>query len=655
MEKNRYIQMILYFGAHPGEFLSSGTLAAMCGVSAKTVKKDMPLVASLLSHVGGRLEGVTGQGYKLEIVDEEAFNAYRSRLQLIDYYRLTFEEYDDILIMVAILKRLLASDGEGSPVIVSELADELFIPQIRFQKLYRKCVYYLSTYHISVTSVPNYGTTITGSEMAVRMALLSLGGFEGPNTSTLQDPHTTPLYSEDPQYRAMRKLVLQTLREQGYSLREDIPNGISYYLLIASRRKDKSGQLPLPPERQEQLKQTHQYRLAEAIISRLDEALGQRFSTSEPSLLASYLLCNHDFSREEIHREDPMGAAETIDALHREAAAYIADNFGLTALRPDDSDYLYSLLAKLTIRRLFQAESYSSILSSYHTADTRRHPLELQMARMLVQRLEQLLSLRCNLIFLTELSYFFTMALDHCRYEQKKNNVVIVSPLGTRYARILANDIMNAYGDRIESIRPMELYEIRSLPFDQIDLVILEKSVLTYYRYPIPSFVLTENNLDALGRALENENVIQQYCQKLAGLIRQKQLPHDLSRKDWAAKLVENERDHLKDPQQLILWHDAMTGHIDCAPSGRVYYFPVPWELAGRAFISCYPLSGANRQRWFSGVRFLLMYALPPEALLIKTFQLLCHRISGDDAVLDRLLSTEDRTAVLEKLINTDD
>lgn len=73
---SRALQIVTQLSNAPEQTMTSQELAERIGVSAHTIKNEMPQVAQILNENGARLVSRRHKGYYVEVLDPEAYDTF---------------------------------------------------------------------------------------------------------------------------------------------------------------------------------------------------------------------------------------------------------------------------------------------------------------------------------------------------------------------------------------------------------------------------------------------------------------------------------------------------------------------------------------------------------------------------------------------------
>ena len=148
------------------EPLPQDELARRLGVSTRTVRADITALNALLQHHGAQFILSRGEGYRLNVEDEQRFAALRAapaRQQRIP--RTASERVQHLLV------RFLTS---AFSLKLEDLAEAWFVSRATLQNDMAEVREHFNRYNLTIETRPRHGMKLFGSEMAIRACLTDL-------------------------------------------------------------------------------------------------------------------------------------------------------------------------------------------------------------------------------------------------------------------------------------------------------------------------------------------------------------------------------------------------------------------------------------------------------------------------------------------------
>jgi len=157
--------------------------------------------------------------------------------------------------------------------------------------------------------------------------------------------------------------------------------------------------------------------------------------------------------------------------------------FGLEA-RSDDAPYLESMLLPMLVKRRFGLEGLGDFMWQYENK-VRQSPVAMELAQCLIDELECELESTLALADKMLLANYVYLLITQQQYDVKKMNLILVCDSGIWLSRLLEERLRARYGELIDRVERMELYEARSVNFEDYDAVVMDIQS-SGYRYPLP-------------------------------------------------------------------------------------------------------------------------------------------------------------------------
>lgn len=472
-----------------GEAVTSEQLARELGVSSRTIKTDMSAMAPELADNGVELLSRRNRGYSLKIVDEDRFRKFYNVLSLEFGASLPTDEEGRLF---HIARKLVAS---GRGVLVDELAESLYLSRGGLREPLQAALRFCESFRLKVVSTPGQGLQVTGEEHRVRLTMTELFGvhFHQAEPDPRDREYLVWIGCGQQERQDIRHAFLKLLRESPYAVRDSVSQRASMYLIIARNRRRAGLGISLPDDWVREIRTTPLYQLAQSIYGTLGARFpGYRMDQAETAFLAIYLLSNLDpvLGRSPAITAPYMAAdvAETarcmLEAVERSTGTALAS-------LPDAQPLLEQVILPILARLRYGLDGYQQfdwgIESSYL-----RLPLELKYAWLLGEELCRRTRCRLSPFDYSSLSCYVTALLRQVEYPIRPLRLVVTNAIGGQFAAITAEDLKRRWPELIESIRPMELYEIRGLDRSEYDAVLLghisdHSETLYGYNYDAPA------------------------------------------------------------------------------------------------------------------------------------------------------------------------
>ncbi|MDD3251131.1 MAG: BglG family transcription antiterminator [Lachnospiraceae bacterium] len=142
------------------EYRTAGQLASQLGVSEKTVRLKLYELHDLLSHHGAEVESKARFGYRLKVVDQEQFDAYRRETEQENPIPDSGKERMEYLLAYLVTR--------NEYVKAEDLCEFMYISKTTLTNALRLVEATLKRYRLSIERRPNYGMRVEGDEFDIR-------------------------------------------------------------------------------------------------------------------------------------------------------------------------------------------------------------------------------------------------------------------------------------------------------------------------------------------------------------------------------------------------------------------------------------------------------------------------------------------------------
>ena len=184
---NRALQIIIQLSNAPDHTMTSQELAERIGVSAHTIKNEMPMVARMLEENGARLVSRRHKGYSFDILDGETFDTFSAVTSIRQTPGSMLNA--DRESRVRYLARRIISTETG--IKKEQMADQLFLSASALREPLSMATHLCESFGLRVVSRPGTGMRVEGEEHRRRLALTEVSGVHFPKeTMDCSDPES---------------------------------------------------------------------------------------------------------------------------------------------------------------------------------------------------------------------------------------------------------------------------------------------------------------------------------------------------------------------------------------------------------------------------------------------------------------------------------
>ena len=486
LEKYRHI-IIMKTLLEAKEPLTAAYLATASKSSIRTVKNDIVYLNGLCKKEKAlRIDSYKAKGYKINIINEERYRKVLEDVTVLFslFYGRSVEALNR---RMYILQRFLTDEH----VKIEDLSEELYISRSSIRKDIAWANRFLKSYHIELLSTSD-GYHVEGKEQDLRSAMVEL--------RCNQYHEFQPLYPYEPfdemfqkdgvnHYQGLRQAFLSILRSSRISISDIEAKKIPSHICLLYNRIDKNPELD--EQIREELYETYDYEIARKIAE--DPVIKEyvQFTEIEILNLARLLMINRDLNLrvngdrdlpEKLVRENRMILEEIIEELVETSGIEI---FTTDLFRLFIRDF-ESLQLQLYLKHHFDHAGKMRFVTYIEGDDNLFSPIPLELTRLMISRLQRKLNEQISDATVMGYVGVFERLLKKIIYPYKKFRIITYSSKGLVYSRHIADDMLERYGSYIEKIDVCNLYEMRSINFDDYD-VLLHSGNILYYVYPLPT------------------------------------------------------------------------------------------------------------------------------------------------------------------------
>lgn len=519
LEKRRHVQIALHF-MHNDRTITSEELALLTKVSTRTIKSDIAIINDVLKLHGAEIHSKKSEGYYLTIHDVEKFAKYKKEIEIINLYYVGYggeQHLTFVLRTVEILHVLFTAEDY---VNIDDLAEHMYMSRSTIKQDLQQVRNYLESYHLRLESKPTYGLKVVGEERHFRMAMINTFGINSPaiENNIKNERYRKQLTSSD--YDLIRKDLLEVLRKYRYCVKDNASQTLSRYLMVMRSRIALGYPLVLEKKYKSQLKE---FEVQQAMVSELFEVLkkyqGFDVSEDERDYVVMYLVAYHDYEGAEITENTMRFLFKPIQKMYYEADEFIKTTLGLEDNFVRTREQLLYNVSRIVVRKYFDFLPYNQLNYGRGYEAVRDNPVAINLASYLATYFEERLFCKLNTKDMLYLAHYFDELLEQIEFQYVPMRLVTISGFGRNYSLNLIEHIRHRYGKYIKSNVSKELYELRGVPKEEVDLVILDGTQFAY-RYDYPYAKASHRNFNEVEESLKHSFILDEECEKLASMMK---------------------------------------------------------------------------------------------------------------------------------------
>ncbi len=474
------------------EFRSATYFSKQLNVSLKTVRNDIKKLDCALRKYGSKIESKPHYGYRLVIVDQEAFknllSEVNSKNTLADYDRNTY------------LLRLLLMRGDF--IKIEDLCSQLYVSRTSITNSIRQIESILEQYSLSCIRKPSQGIRIEGEEFDIRRLLCYM---------LLKDNYLEGLIQQETEQYWLAHTIIELLNKYDLHLTEVALNSFINYVFVGINRmlSGKFVNLNLNVESFNAIG-IKESSFSNELIETLENKYNITYTNDEKNYILLYLggkqMAGGGYSIESddnfiFNREIDQLSFDMIELIKTEFQINFPNNFVLRMT-------LNRHLVPLDIRMRYGLPLTNPMIEEIKKNYSLAYDMAIRASSVLVNHYHRSLSE-------DEIGYLaliFALQLDKDSEEfLKKSNVLIVSNVTTSAMNLFKLKYEKIFSNTINHLYVSDLMGLRNFDFSLVDYVFTTLPLTVEVPKPIFEINSFMNDHDiqsieeALWRAESNE------------------------------------------------------------------------------------------------------------------------------------------------------
>ncbi len=474
------------------EFRSATYFSKQLNVSLKTVRNDIKKLDCALRKYGSKIESKPHYGYRLVIVDQEAFknllSEVNSKNTLADYDRNTY------------LLRLLLMRGDF--IKIEDLCSQLYVSRTSITNSIRQIESILEQYSLSCIRKPSQGIRIEGEEFDIRRLLCYM---------LLKDNYLEGLIQQETEQYWLAHTIIELLNKYDLHLTEVALNSFINYVFVGINRmlSGKFVNLNLNVESFNAIG-IKESSFSNELIETLENKYNITYTNDEKNYILLYLggkqMSGGGYS---IESDDNFIFNREIDQLSFDMIELIKTEFQINF--PNNFELRMTLnrhLVPLDIRMRYGLPLTNPMIEEIKKNYSLAYDMAIRASSVLVNHYHRSLSE-------DEIGYLaliFALQLDKDSEEfLKKSNVLIVSNVTTSAMNLFKLKYEKIFSNTINHLYVSDLMGLRNFDFSLVDYVFTTLPLTVEVPKPIFEINSFMNDHDiqsieeALWRAESNE------------------------------------------------------------------------------------------------------------------------------------------------------
>lgn len=463
-------------------YRTADSLAEMLGVSEKTTRSRLKELDENLKACGAAIEAKPRYGYRLQIMDEEAYR----RWSVSDGEAAAIPETMAERVRY-LLQFLLRQDGY---VKLDDLSQNLYVSRATVTACIRAAEEKLQIYGIRLERKPGYGIRILGTEFQVRRCLKEIllrDNWEGAPETRRQE------------LQRLADILLEGLSRNRIHISEIALENFVEDLYVEVRRIRQGRYISLP---QIDLNALHpaENELVQHIADSLEKHYGISCPPDERKYVALHLKGmkdagnDCDFGNFVIVEEIDRLVVRMLDAVYQQMNLDFRGDFDLRMS-------LNQHMVALDIRMRYDIPMDNPLLEHIRKNYATAFAVAIQAGLVLRDHYGKEISQE----ELAYLALIFALAVEQ-RAPREKNRILIVCGFSRGSSRLLKHQVEQEFREYLEKVYTCELYALPNFDFSKVDYIL--STVPIPYSIPKPiqqiGLFLEKKDIDSVRSILES-------------------------------------------------------------------------------------------------------------------------------------------------------
>ncbi|UOC10338.1 BglG family transcription antiterminator [Streptococcus equinus] len=468
-------QIIQYLTKDKEQFVTSKELAAHMGCSDRTIRTYYKtLVEKLDNHSGLDLISKQGYGYKLDILDDDAYADFLEENHINDHH-FNYQSVTDINDRYNfLLNKLLFEQNE---IYFDDLADELFVSRSTLSSDFKKIREKFKPYHLKIESKANKGVYVMGQERDKRRFIMDYfidSGF----INTMHSYVDNELLNQKISFEELTIIVLDECREGGLKLSDFVIQNLVIHIALAIRRITEGFRISKVSDDEVVLRGLAERRVAENILKRVSVSTGIHFPIEEVDYITLHLVSkghgNSCHISEVLQEQVRQELIDSIDQIN----PTVKNDFQLIeGLLAHLSTMYIRLQGKVVMENPLTAEIQANYRDMY------------RLAERVVSNMPTFSPYTLSPNEIAYIALHFMAAKERYK-EQRKYNVLVICATGYGSAQMLKSRIENELGNLVSITDVIGYYEINDEKLKGIDFIVSSID-LSNLMFNIPVFTVS--------------------------------------------------------------------------------------------------------------------------------------------------------------------
>lgn len=518
--QNKRILKILELFDTERKVMDSSSIAAMVGVSSRTIRNDIKEANALLKAHGVQILAEPGVGYVFKIHDEASYQAFKDeqsgegRKDWLKKHIIPSDHNDRISFIIA---ELLLNALHGKIITEAELADELFISLSTLKKYMKDIKKSLHRFGVEITADRTNGIGIKGDEAQIRYCISEYIFNSNDLVDLASNEFYCELFSLD-EIEQVKQIILTVILKYNIHLTDIAFKNLLVHVIITMKRADGKNTTEYSADEMSVLDGSLYFSAAKEIINTILTQL-QVDITNEVYYLTQHFVS----SKKLMGNDEDAGARREYRELVETILAKIKADIGIDL--SGDEELISGLMIHLgaALNRLrFNMNIRNEILAPIK----KNYPLAFEMAVIASKVLNNKEKLRTNENEMGFLAIHFGAAMERRKCNEKTAMTAIIAcGTGLSTAMFVKSRLQRKFGKQLQILKVSPLYEITQESIKEVDFVFTTVPIhgISSEKIILVEPILTEEDLSKIETILlgDREEIREHFFKKdlfIAGL-----------------------------------------------------------------------------------------------------------------------------------------
>ena len=482
---------ILSYLIDEDDYINGDDLSSRLGVSKKTIQREMGSMNEILKDENCAIESVPSKGYKLE-KDEKSklinlLFSTKDKDQVIPTTQQSRQEW--------LIHKFISLSFNDEPVTLQKLCDELYISMTSLKYDLKRLKNVFEKYDLELVKRENRGLILKGEEDKVRKLIVASLNSEHENYSVKD----LVGFTQTDEYQ-LHSMILEAIEQYGILITDlGFTNLLIHIEIAISRiRKNKIIQSTMQLKKEDFV--SKEYACASYLCLRISQELNCEMPVFEIQNVYQHLIAQKRILNKNMQIEMDKDTANLVDhTLKKIKQVYGFDFLNDSTLRFGLVAHLDSAINRLKLKMRIKNDLLQEIKTNY--------PFSFELANILGKDIEETYTVSINEDEVGFLAIHFCGAMERLNsLKETSVRALIVCSTGIGTSLLLKSKINTKFKNKIEIVDVCAMYQIKTYPKDEFDLIISTIPVEEQKDSIVVTPLLNEDDADRINRYLKYGN-----------------------------------------------------------------------------------------------------------------------------------------------------